>query len=1052
MDYSTRTKNSVRVLVCSGNMGNAAPDVASLNAWIPADGLVDLALSRPPKFPIVMDPRRARNPPDSTANVKRNKLPPSGEQSKRLAQPQRQGSTDSFDNFTASRKQQSFEDSLDNSHHSQSSLRSPRNSVSSIKSIQFEANFDDLDLSDHPPPPPADDESTHEEPPKRLSQSSLQMVEKFDIVVIGMQEATFSSDQSTKEKRLKSASSSGLTSEDNSLVDMDSIEDFDEEILPGWEDNGSIRVSACSVEDANDEDIDCDFDFDAVEATYVPEGAKEQSETDAAKNRKSTAGKFFGATLKAGKAGLKAGKAGYKVGKAGFSASKKVGKATVKTAKAVNTLVTAKDHTLRPKPSAQQASAPVQDGSFPGWADTDVLHYRFEDQLQGYDRALSYQLGEMRMMIYFNPQEIDLEVLSVKYKPTGAGGLANKGGIVAEVRVNESTRLSFLTAHLEAHEGEEKYQTRCTSFLDILMGTKSSVSPCKVDASLSSHYMIAMGDLNFRTRLEGVEPGSERHIKICHAMAAAKDWKMLNKHDELARALHKKHCLSGFRTPYCNFDPTFKVARQGGYQYNEKRSPSYTDRILFKTGDQLHANLRPILYEPIEDFTTSDHKPIRGAFKIKLNDELSWHPAKALPKSSKKSRSKTTEEVDTDEEVFVGETVDRETMHVFISAMQCQINGDEFDKSRKVEKAELPQTYLTFVSNPAEAVQMDSSKKSMWKKLGYGSSKGKESKTKLPSTGSKPPSSKFPSTSVLQDTLRPNWKDETLHFSVRTHLTNGSPIDLTGALLHVVLMDTKGGTVGSFPLNLARLITVSRNPRLANALASAPKNAQSMGPGGRGPSRAGGPPRQKSMPHSRNHSGGVPPNGPPNEPPIRQRSLPQRNPGRGQRGGPGPSSAGRGPAGSRGGAQRDSGQGGRAPTKGGRSAGRGDGSGWSIGPPSKALQAASCDSNGFPTPVRQVAKSLGGDAMSNSSMLERRGSLRNITTGPSASLRESIHRENGGDGAMEEKLKDMHILSLRLDEALMEGGLEVARIKCSIDVWWKIDEIPKESDDKVAGE
>jgi hypothetical protein len=42
-------------------------------------------------------------------------------------------------------------------------------------------------------------------------------------------------------------------------------------------------------------------------------------------------------------------------------------------------------------------------------------------------------------------------VLSVKTQATGKHGLANKGGIVAEVAVNQSTRLAFMTAHLEAH-------------------------------------------------------------------------------------------------------------------------------------------------------------------------------------------------------------------------------------------------------------------------------------------------------------------------------------------------------------------------------------------------------------------------------------------------------------------------------------------------------------------------------------------------------------------------------------------------------------------------
>ena len=80
-------------------------------------------------------------------------------------------------------------------------------------------------------------------------------------------------------------------------------------------------------------------------------------------------------------------------------------------------------------------------------------------------------------------------------------------------------------------------------------------------------------------------------------------------------------CLlhAGFKTLQCNFPPTFKVERGDGYVYKENRTPSYTDRILWRTGDLLQDMLTPLAYEPIDKFTTSDHKPIRGAFEVRLN-------------------------------------------------------------------------------------------------------------------------------------------------------------------------------------------------------------------------------------------------------------------------------------------------------------------------------------------------------------------------------------------------------------------------------------------------
>jgi len=80
--------------------------------------------------------------------------------------------------------------------------------------------------------------------------------------------------------------------------------------------------------------------------------------------------------------------------------------------------------------------------------------------------------------------------------------------------------------------------------------------------------------------------------------------------------------LYGFQTLPCHFPPTFKMERRPGYTYKENRTPSYTDRILWKTGDRLEENITPLCYEPVDDFETSDHKPVRGAFEIQLNNHL----------------------------------------------------------------------------------------------------------------------------------------------------------------------------------------------------------------------------------------------------------------------------------------------------------------------------------------------------------------------------------------------------------------------------------------------
>lgn len=136
-----------------------------------------------------------------------------------------------------------------------------------------------------------------------------------------------------------------------------------------------------------------------------------------------------------------------------------------------------------------------------------------------------------------------------------------------------------------------------------------------------------MGDLNFRTKLPDLAAGSPEHIEETHKMAERQDWRGIYDHDELCNALKKKHCFAGFSTPMCVFPPTFKVHREIGYKYNEKRSPSYTDRILYYSGHRLHTKIQCLAYEPIDNFSSSDHKPIRGAFQVELNPILRSLPS-----------------------------------------------------------------------------------------------------------------------------------------------------------------------------------------------------------------------------------------------------------------------------------------------------------------------------------------------------------------------------------------------------------------------------------------
>jgi hypothetical protein len=122
--------------------------------------------------------------------------------------------------------------------------------------------------------------------------------------------------------------------------------------------------------------------------------------------------------------------------------------------------------------------------------------------------------------------------------------------------------------------------------IEILGGAKPHPDYYMMDATIYSHHMFVCGDLNYRTRLqqdsstknkdendESDNPDNGSGYELAMKLIKEEKFEELYAVDELCMALDKKECLVGFETLPCNFSPTFKVAREEGYVYNEKRTP-----------------------------------------------------------------------------------------------------------------------------------------------------------------------------------------------------------------------------------------------------------------------------------------------------------------------------------------------------------------------------------------------------------------------------------------------------------------------------------------------
>ena len=433
----------------------------------------------------------------------------------------------------------------------------------------------------------------------------------------------------------------------------------------------------------------------------------------------------------------------------------------------------------------------ILDGAKPAeWVGGTKELYDIGDEQLGtdnYDALVRYQRGEMRLVVLvrkeLSPLITNIETLA---ENTGiAGVVANKGGIISTLTIAGKTRISFLTAHLEAHEGKEHYNNRCSNLAEILSCAKKG----SLDASITSHHMFAMGDLNFRVALpppEGKEKweGAVHRAKV-RSMVDDEKWEALNDADELHSALKKGDCLAGFRTLQCNFHPTFKVHRELGFKYQEKRTPSYTDRILWKSAHGLNDDVRPLLYEPVSDYVTSDHKPMRGAYSVVMRGHYKLEGPGI--ENAHLAAAKSAGGRDRD-------------LHLFISDMACK------DLSR-VWEARKNAPYIMFTSNPKNLIRFKRTKRQIIAdKLGLGGYAGLFFKKSTAVTQMR---DGYPRTSVNKENGdNPDWGDAEVKLSIEDPNIECAE-DLAGALLYLNVYDKQGLTpndddylIGTVALNL----------------------------------------------------------------------------------------------------------------------------------------------------------------------------------------------------------------------------------------------------------
>nr|ATU82755.1 secreted Inositol polyphosphate phosphatase protein [Pristhesancus plagipennis] len=185
---------------------------------------------------------------------------------------------------------------------------------------------------------------------------------------------------------------------------------------------------------------------------------------------------------------------------------------------------------------------------------------------------------------------------------TGAGGFyANKGGVIIKFRLFNQ-HFCIVNAHFHAHDQE--LQQRINDYETI------SIERAQL-CNYPTDYVFWLGDLNFRIE----EDPSLTAEKIHSLIQKDKEIELLEK-DQLLQSRKAEQIFNDFSEAPITFKPTYKLQPDTG-EYNLKRRPAWTDRILYKSEN--NREITPILYKSIERYTISDHYPVQAQFKIAVD-------------------------------------------------------------------------------------------------------------------------------------------------------------------------------------------------------------------------------------------------------------------------------------------------------------------------------------------------------------------------------------------------------------------------------------------------
>jgi len=230
------------------------------------------------------------------------------------------------------------------------------------------------------------------------------------------------------------------------------------------------------------------------------------------------------------------------------------------------------------------------------------------------------------LLVFARDDGIAKAITKVQTQWTGTGPafMGNKGAVGIRFQASRCEdeppeTYTFVNCHLTPHD--HKVQARIADWRHIV-STLLFDDPRSAAGTPSTLYdtshLFVFGDMNFRMALPATHPlAPSRDVsQLTKALSSQHARAELKEYDQLTNEQRLGNVFVGLREgSFWNFQPSYKYVVGEIDKYSPRRTPSWTDRILYTTYADLAdepgvSSIRNLLYTSIPSYTTSDHKPV----------------------------------------------------------------------------------------------------------------------------------------------------------------------------------------------------------------------------------------------------------------------------------------------------------------------------------------------------------------------------------------------------------------------------------------------------------